>query len=69
MPTIGQTGNAGSSSPSSSDKVVVSKITMTENCVAESLSARIWIDSGTTLARGAIYAEEDMYDRTFVGEV
>lgn len=57
MPTFGKTTNGASSSTTSSDRVRVSAATPSTNGTISTLSARIWVQTTATVAKGVIYSD------------
>ena len=57
MPTLGQTGDQGSFSSSTTNKTAVSLVTITENGTLDSATARIWVSGGSANAKFCIYAD------------
>src|SRR3546814_79480 len=60
METFGRIGDGGSSSGSSADSDLVNRSTETSSEAPSSgalvdVRARLWVDSGSTLAKGVIY--------------
>jgi hypothetical protein len=56
---VGKTSNGASSSPSTGDKTVVSKVTSPVTGVVTAGHARIWVDSGTAPVEMCVYLDNN----------